>query len=251
MRRTALFLVAMNLLVLCALPSSAGDDKEAAAIIEKSIKAHFPKGMDKKKEAVRTKTKGTIHVMGLKLPYTSESSVQPPGKLKEALELDIMGKKVNVVSVYNGKEAWIRADGKDVKVTDDILAEFQDAAYMLGLMQGVFTKDKKVKYSLSGEVQVKGKPALGMVISREGKKDINLFFDKGTSLIVKVEARKRDMAGQEVTEERFITEYQAVEGRKVAKKVEILRDGKDYLTAEVTEVHILEKLDDSEFAQPK
>ncbi len=64
--------------------------------------------------------------------------------------------------------------------------------------------------------------------------------------------RKRDlMNGQEVTEERYITEYQDVGGRKVAKKVEVLRDGKQFLEAEVQEVEILPKIDDSEFAQPK
>ena len=36
-------------------------------------------------------------------------------------------------------------------------------------------------------------------------------------------------AGQEVTEERFITEYQDVAGRKVAKKVEVQRDGTPFV----------------------
>jgi len=37
----------------------------------------------------------------------------------------------------------------------------------------------------------------------------------------------------------------------VAKKVDVQRDGKAILEAEVTEVQILEKLGDAEFAQPK
>ncbi len=251
MRRTALCLVAVNLLALCVLPGTAGDDKEAAAIIEMAIKAHFPKGMDPKKEAVRTKSKGTLHVMGLMLDYTSEVSVQG-GKFKEALELDVNGNKVNVVTVFDGKNGWIRAADKDVKVTEDILGELKDAAYITSIMQGVFTKDKKVKFSPSGEVKVKGKAANGMVVSREGKKDIQIFFDKSTGLIVKIEMRKRDlMSGQEVTEERFITEYQDLAGRKVAKKFEIQRDGKDFLAGEVTDVQVFEKLGDGEFARPK
>jgi hypothetical protein len=251
MRRTALCLVALNLLVLCALPGSAGEDKEATAIIEKAIKAHFPKGMDPKKEAVRTKSKGTLHAMGLKLDYISEVSVQG-GRFKEAVELEFMGKKANVVTVFNGKEGWIRADDKDVKVNEDILAELKDAAYIMSIMKGAFTKEKKVKYALAGEVQVKGKAANGMILSREGKKDINLFFDKTSGLIVKIEMRKRDlMSGQEVTEERFITEYQEIGGQKVAKKFEIQRDGKVFLEGEVTDVQVLDKLDDGEFAQPK
>ena len=240
----------LSMVCIVALTGRAGED-DAAAIIKKTSKAHFPKGLDTKKEGVRTKTKGTLHVQGLKLDFTQEVSVHAP-KFKEVMELDVMGKKIVVTSVYNGKTAWIRADDKDVKVTDEILAAFKDAAHGMALMQGAFGNDKAVKYSLLGEVKVKGKAAIGVSVSKEGKKDINLYFDKKTNLITKVEMRTRDlMSGQEVTEERYITEYQEVDGRKVAKKIEVLRDGKELLTAEVTEVQILEKIDASEFAQPK
>jgi hypothetical protein len=109
-----------------------------------------------------------------------------------------------------------------------------------------------VTFTRLGEVKVKGRPAVGVTASRKGAKDINLYFDKETGLLAKVEMRRRDlMSGEEVTEERIITEYQEAEGRKVAKKVEVLRDGKAFLEAEVTEVKVLEKVDDSEFAKPK
>jgi hypothetical protein len=251
MRPTIRALTALALLCGLSLTSRAGDN-DAAAIIDKAIKAHFPKGLDMKNQGMRTKTKGTLHVMGLDLEFTQEVTIQLPDKLKEVMELTVMGKNVTVTSVYNGKDAWIRAGDTDVPVTDEIRAEFKEAVYGLGLMQGVFLKDKAVKFALVGEVKVKGKPALGVTVSREGKKDINLFFDKETGLITKVELRRRDlMSGEEVTEERFITEYQEAAGRKVAKKVELLRDGKPFLEAEVTDVQVVEKVDDSEFVQPK
>jgi hypothetical protein len=251
MRRTIPSLAALSVLLLLALNSSGGES-DSAAIIAKAIKAHFPKGLDGKNKGVRTKAKGTLHVMGLDLDFTQEVSVQDSKKFKEAMQLSVMGKNIAVTTVFDGKEGWILADGKEVKVTDDILTELKDAAYTMALMSGVFLKDKGVKFSVIGESKVKDKPAVGITVSREGKKDINLFFDKGTGLIAKVEMRKRDIAsGQELTEERFITEYQDVAGRKVAKKVEVLRDGKQFLEAEITEMQILEKLDDSEFVQPK
>ena len=190
--------------------------------------------------------------MGLDLDFTQEVAVQEAKKFKEVMHLSIMNNDVTVSTVFDGKQGWIVANGKDVKVNDAILDELKDAAYMMGLMQGVFLKDKRVKFSVVGEVKVKGKPAVGITVSREGKKDINMFFDKGTGLIAKTEMRKRDIqSGQELTEERFITEYQDVAGRKVAKKAEVLRDGKPFIEAEVTDVQILEKVDDSEFVQPK
>ena len=251
MRRLLTALLALSAGLVIALASQAGEPTPDS-IIDKAIKAHFPKGLDTKNKGTRTKTKGKLHIQGLELDFTQEVAVMAPAKFKESMELTVMDKKINVITVFDGKQGWILADGKEVKVSDEILAELKEGAYLISLMQGVFVKDKAVKFSIIGEAKVKGKAAVGMSVSREGKGDINLFFDKESGLITKVEGRKRDlMSGQEVTEERFITEYQDVEGRKVAKKVEVLRDGKAFLDAEVLEVQILEKIDDAEFTQPK
>jgi hypothetical protein len=240
-----------GLVCLLAVSGQAGDG-DTAAIIAKAIKAHFPKGMDTKNKASRTKAKGTLHIQGIDLEFNQEVTVQPPNKFKEVMEINFMGKNTTVTTVYNGADGWIRADDKDVKVTPEILTELKEAAYGIQLMQGVFLKDKTVKFASVGEVQVRGKATNGVTVSREGKKDINLFFDKRTGLLSKVEMRRRDlMSGQEVTEERFITEYQDLNGQKVAKKVEVQRDGKALLEAEVLEVQGFEKAADSDFAQPK
>jgi len=251
MRRLAPSAAVACLLLGLALTGRAGED-QTAAVLDKAVKAHFPKGLDKKNQAVRTKAKGTLHVAGLDLDFTQEVTVQMPNKFREAMELTVMDKKVSTVSAFDGKDGWVRVNDKDFPINDDILAEFKEAAHMMRLMQGAFMKDKGVKFALVGEAQVNGKPAIGITVSREGARDVNLFFDKGTGLIAKVERRARDiMSGQEVAEERIITEYQEVSDRKVAKKVEVLRDGKALLEAEITEVQVLEKADDSEFAKPK
>lgn len=249
MRRFAVGLLVLGLNLTFVQATRADDD--AAKIIDKAVKAHFPKGLDTKNTAVRTKSKGIIHVMGLDLEFTNEVAVQAP-KFKESVELEVMGNKVSVVSVFNGKDAWIRAGGNEIPVNDDILNEFKDAAYIMEIMQGVFAKDKNLKLSTVGEAKIKDKPAVGVKLSREGKKDITIYFDKSTGLIAKVEMRKKDpMAGQEVNEERFILEYQDINGRKVAKKIEIKRDDKPYMEAEITGAEVLEKIDDSEFAKPQ
>jgi hypothetical protein len=251
MRPASQALAALGLLCVLA-PAGRPAEGEAAAIVDKALKAHFPKGLDTKNQGLRTKSKGTVHVAGMDLDFSQEITVQLPTKFKEVTELTVMGQNVTIRSVYNGKDAWIRAGDTDVPVTDEIKAEFKDAVHSMGLVQGVLLKEKGVKLALLGEAKVKDKPAVGVTVSREGSKDVNLFFDKATGLIVKVEMRKRDlMSGQEVTEERFITEYQEAAGRKVAKKIEVVRDGKPYLEAELTDVQILEKVDDGEFVQPK
>ena len=41
-----------------------------------------------------------------------------------------------------------------------------------------------------------------------------------------------------------------LKGRKIAKKVEVKRDGKEFLKAEVVEAELPDRIDDSEFGQP-
>ena len=251
MRRSIQAATVLALLMGLPQVGNAAED-EAVAIVNKAMKAHFPKGVDTKNQGVHTKSKGTLHIMGLDLDFNQESFVQIPSKFKETSEVTFMNMKINSIVVFNGKEAWLRANNMDVPVSDDMLAEFKDAGYMMGIMQGLFLKDKTVKLALVGDSKVKDKPAVVVSISREGKRQINLSIDKQTNLIVKIEMRKKNLqSGQEVSEERVITEFQDIAGRKVAKKIEILQDGKPYMELEVLEIATLEKIDDSEFAKPQ
>jgi hypothetical protein len=251
MRRLIAVLAAFGMFLGLALVSRAGGD-ETSAIIDKAIAAHGLKGKADKNHGYRGKNKGTLHVMGLDLEFTQEVTIQIPDKFKEVMDLSVMGQQIGVVSVFDGKQGWIKANGKEIKVENEILNEFKEAAYAMSLAQGLFLKDKGVKLSLLGEVQVKGRPTVGIKVSKEGHKELDFYFDKATGLIAKLERRARDFqAGQEVTEERIITEYQDVEGRKVAKKVEVLRDGKSFLEAEVLEVRFFDRIEDSEFARPE
>jgi hypothetical protein len=243
------FLIAM-LVVGCVgglVRSQAGD--EAQAILDKAIKAHLPKGEDKR-AAYHGKNKGTMYVAGLELEFMQQVWVQAP-KFKEVVEMSVMDMPVKTTTVYNGKDGWIKVNDMDIPVKDALLDEFKEMAYWMGLGQLKGLKEKGMKFSLLGEAQVNGKPAVGVRISKEGKKDISFYFDKTTGLIAKTERRARDFqSGQELTEERVVSAYHEVAGRIIAKRVVVNRDGKKLMEIEVQEARTLDKLDDSEFAQP-
>src|SRR5713101_6250760 len=99
MRRTAPLLLAFGLLCVLGRTGWAADD-EVAKIIDKAIKAHFPKGLDTKNPGIRSKSKGTLHIMGLDLEFNQEVAAVPPSKFKETMELTVMDKKVTVVTAY-------------------------------------------------------------------------------------------------------------------------------------------------------
>lgn len=236
--------------LLLGLLSSSRAGEEAMAILEKATKAHGLKGDGDKKNGYTGKNKGKIHVAGLELEFNQQVWIEPPGKFKEQMEMSVMGQAVKVTTVFNGKQGWIKVNDMDIKVENELLDEFKETAHMMNLGQFTGLKDKALKFSVIGEAQVNGKPAVGVKISKEGKKDIDFYFDKETGLMAKTERRTVDfMTKQEVTEERIVTSYQDIAGRKLPKTVIVNRDGTKLLEAEVIEGQLVD-LGEAEFAQP-
>jgi hypothetical protein len=113
--------------------------------------------------------------------------------------------------------------------------------------------DKKTGYKLSplGEVKVHDKPAVGVRVASEGYRDVNLFFDKASGLLVKTEARTTDVqSGEEKTEEKLLSDYKETEGVQRPGKVVVLRDGKKLLTLQIDEIKAVDKFDKDFFTKP-
>ncbi len=233
------------------LTAGARAEDETRAVIARAIKAHGGEEALTKYPAGQTKAKGKLEILG-GLEFTQEGSFMLPDKIKEVMEMEVMGQKVRVVSVFDGTKAFIQANGQDVPITDSIKEAFKDGIYAIKVARLVpLLKEKEFELSALGEVKVEGKPAVGVRVARKGQKDVSLFFNKETGLLAKVEHRTVDaMSGNEVTEERIITEYGKMDGVPTAKKVVVNRDGNKFMEVEVLETKRLEKLDDSEFAKP-
>jgi hypothetical protein len=233
------------------LAAGARADDDSKAVITKAIKAHGGEEVKNKFKAGQTKAKGKIEILG-GLEFTQESSFMLPDKFKEAIDMDIMGQKVHVVTVYDGKKLQIEANGQAVPVEDKIKDVVKDTLYVMKVSQMTsLLKDKAFELSNLGEVKVEGKPAVGVLVKSKGQKDVSLFFNKETGLLAKVEHRTIDpMSGNEITEERIITEYTKTDGVPTPKKLVVNHDGNKFMEIEVIETKQLEKIDESEFAKP-
>jgi len=242
------------LVVLAVAPTGRADDKDVRALLDEAIKAH---GGAKKLEKYRAATmelKGKVTVMNQKVDFTGESSMQLPDRTRSELSVEIMGMTLKVIEVLNKDKGWISVDGKTMALTKEIMAEAREQMHA-GTVAGQLTPLKNQEYKLSplGEAKVGGRDAVGIRVERKGYRDLSLFFDKKSHLLVKSERRAKDLAGgddKEFTEETFYKDYKKVDGVQVPHRVVQKRDGKDYLEAEVSGVKIVEKLDDNTFAKP-
>jgi len=162
-----------------------------------------------------------------------------------------MGQKVTQTTVFDGTNGWVNVNGMNIDLDEKLMAELKEASYLLQIGRLAGLKGKGFELSLLGESKVNDRPAVGVKVASKGHRDINLYFDKETGLVAKMEHRALDaMTMQEVTQERIILEYQDTEGQKMPKKVLVNRDGKKFMELEVTEIKFPDKIDDSEFAKP-
>jgi len=249
MRGMIVGLVSLGFVLAGSSPLPAQDDLKL--IIDKAIKAHGGEANLDKHKASQTKTKGKLDPEGSMIEFTEEVTIHFPNKFKSTSQFDFMGPHKVLVG-FDGATAWLNADGKDVSAMFDKLTDLmKEQAYILEATRLSKLKDKNYELSSLGETKVQDKSAVGVRVASKGHNDLNLFFDKESGLLVKVEYRTFDLnTKQEVNEERIITEYQDKDGLKVPKKAIVNRDGKKYIEAEVLEVKHLDDIDDTQFSKP-
>ncbi len=245
--------LAIGVLFLRAQPTQpAQDNADLKAVLRKAIEAHGGAKLLTKYQGATAKFKGTMQFMGNEAAIAGTVNFQKPHTLKNATKMDINGKNIELTQVFDGKKFWMSIMGKTMEITDEkIVKELKESLQTEGAAG--FTAFLEMPYELSpiGEVKVKGKDAIGIRVSKKGQRDFSLFFDKKTHLVVKSETRAYDpVSSEEVTQEKFIIGYQDKQGMKVAKRIEIIKDGKAFMDMEITDVHAVEKLDDAMFMKP-
>ncbi|MCI0704566.1 MAG: hypothetical protein L0241_26215 [Planctomycetia bacterium] len=241
--------VAFGLVLAVAAPVRADDAADAKAIIDKAIKAHGGEKLAKLPAFVAS-MKGKVHVMEQAIDFTGEVSSFGPEKQKVDIEVEVAGMKFRVIEVRNGDKGWIRMDNNTKEMDKDKFEEAKEQGYAGWVTTLIPLKDKQFKLATVGEIEIDKRKAVGVKVSSKGHRDIDLYFDKETGLLVKTETRAKDDAGVEANQETFYSDYKDVKGTKQAMKFVIKRDSKLFLEGEATEYTLLEKLDDSVFDKP-
>ena len=243
------------LAVLALVSGLARAQDDANAVVAKAIKAHGGEAKLTKFKATKMKAKGTIDLMGNSVEYTMDAVSQHPDQMRNEIKIDIMGNAVTIVMVLNKKEGWRNINAAGNAQTMDLEgAELEDAKedaygdYLESLVP--LLKDKEIKLEALGESKVEGKPAIGIKVSNKGHKDFKMFFDKESGLLVKSQRRGKDPAMNEVDVENFMSNYKEFDGVKIPLKLLVKHDGKKFLDGDISEVKLLENVDEKTFAKP-
>jgi hypothetical protein len=250
MRTSWCFGLTACLMLGAAAGGRADDLAEARKLVEQAIKAHGGLTALIKYKAVTVLDKGTFHGMGVPIPYTGEYIFQEPGQQKVTVEAEVMGQTFKFIQVVNKDKGWESIMGMTKAMDADKLAEQKEEVYAGSVTSLAPLAGPGFTLALAGEIMVADRPALGVRVSHAGHRDVTLYFDKGSHLLLKTEQQVKNEGGQEVNQETVYAEYKEIEGVKHAMKLTIKRDGKLYVESDIQEYRFHDGLDESTFAMP-
>ena len=232
------------------LPLSVHAD-EPKAIIEKAVRAHGGEARLLKVEFVRTKSKGTIETNGVTVAVVIESVSQLPTRLRTVHEFDIMGQRQSVITVCDSGKAWQMRGSATEDITGARLDEVRQTLHARRI-ESLLPLVKEAGFELSGvaDIDVNGKPAVGVKVATKGLRDCTLYFDKDTGLLVRLTRKTLDLNQQEADTETTYSAWKDFDGLKLPTKLLVQQAGKKLLEAEITECKFPDKVDPGEFLKP-
>lgn len=246
MQKTILMLSAM---VLTVGTASAQDDK-AKAVIESAIKAHGGAENLNKLKATSADFDGTISVFDMDLKFTGSTVTQSPDKMMLNISIDVGGAKQNIKQIVNGDTVLMTVGGEKQEINDEMKKELKQGPLMSDVARLTpLLSDKGYTVKVVGDEDVDGKPATVLSVSSMELKEVKLYFDKKTNLLVMT---KRDSVSpgteEAVVETSMLSDYKMVDGLMTAMKTTVKHDDKDFMTMTMKSVKNMEKADAKSFA---
>ncbi len=247
----------LGLVVVFAGAAVAAADEKAEAVVKKAIEAHGGTAALDKYKAGKSNLKGemTLPMLG-DVPFTGKVAYMSPDKYRMDIEIEIMGQKLVANQVVNGDKVKnkLTLGGQALPIPDDqkedlkLVSALQEAENLTPLLDA-----KKFEITAAADEDVDGAKASVVAVKIKAlNKEAKFYFDQKTNLLVKT-ARKSKGLGEngaptEVLEETVHKEFKKVNGVQQPTKMVVTHDGKKFMTVEASDIELLEKLDDKEFA---
>ncbi len=215
----------------------------ARAVIEKAIQASGGAATLDKYPAGRLKVKGSALLQGNDVPFTSQTVYQLPDRVRSTFEISTKGMRQSVTQIQNGERVGMYVGGLEQQVPQSQAREMQIALYVQNLVRLTpLLKDKRYKLSALGEKSVEGQTAVGVRVAAEGHKDVSLYFDKQSGLLVMLERPGFDAQGKPADVQEYYRDYRDAAGLKYPGKTAVHHNGKRYLESETVEFQPLERV---------
>ncbi|MFM8581812.1 MAG: hypothetical protein ACKOFW_09950, partial [Planctomycetaceae bacterium] len=148
-----------------------------------------------------------------------------------------------------GNKGWTKKGDEILQLGADQLLFLKEDMWINSLRTLLPLRDPMARLQHVPDVEVDGRPTIGMRVSIKGHRDVVLLFDKETRLLAKAEYRSRGLSdpGKLQVIEAFFSDYREVAGTQVPGLVTLSRAGEPYLEIENLDIERKESLDTRQY----
>jgi hypothetical protein len=226
---------------------------EAKALLERAIKAQGGEEKLKAAQAATFKTKGNVLADGQQVELGGDATVQGDGHYRWSASITFMGRTENGVIVITPEKIWGKGGNQANAEEAPAEAAFvRDVFRTIRLPQNLTAlRAKDVTLSHLGELKVDDRVTVGLKVATKDRPDVDLYFDKETSLPLRAEIRVKEPgeANEKVYAFTF-TDYKDVNGVKMFGKFSLKRDDKVTMEMELSDFQFPGQLGADAFAKP-
>jgi hypothetical protein len=236
---------------ILALTPAAPAQGTATAMIERAIIAHGGQQRLSSVRADKVKFKGTLHLGSSSVPFIDESTIQAPEQFKSVVRINEGTRTRTIVHILDGPKATITVDDQPQVVPGSLVAQMRQTLQLDQAMKLVpLLLDPAFHIEHTGEYQYNGRVVVGVRVTGRGQRDLRLYFDRETALLVKSDFLLDGPGGKDVRQEAFYSEYRDVGGYLRPGRVIVFRDGKKVMESELVEARHFDHIDPREFQGP-
>jgi hypothetical protein len=237
---------------LAGTAAARADEQQARAAVDKAIKAAGGEEKFGKATILSWKSKGTVTFNGEERTMNLNATAQGLDHYRSEFEGEFNGNPFKAVTVLSGDKGWRRFGDNARDMDDEAVAREKRNVY-LNIVPIVLVplKGKDFKLDSAADEQVNGKPAVAVKATGPDGKTFTLCFDKESGLPVKMTATVAGFNGEDYEQETTFADYKDFDGVKKATKLEMKRNGERFVTTEITEFKVLDKVEPGTFDEPK
>src|SRR5262249_13783289 len=143
---------------------------------------------------------GVMYLPDKMMPFKDEWAGQLPDRFRANIDMGAEQERVRMVFVINGDKGWQNTGGATMALPKERVDELREEAFVTYLTTLLPLKKDNVDLGVVGDANVNGQPASGIKAGVRGHNDVQLFFDKTSGLLTKVERKSREL-GLPITKE--------------------------------------------------
>lgn len=193
------------------------------------------------------KIKGTAFVNQTPMAFVGTSLLDPLGN---RYRLAIMGLAFRLTVVLDRDRSWVKPGEQTIELPPDGVDEQRERMYCEAVTWLYpLLSDDAYQLSLITDAKVRDQPADGVLVRRAGHREVRLYFQPESHLLLKSEYVVSD-AGRDIGQETLLDDYADFDGVQRPRKALLRWDGADRAQREMSDYRGTAEAPPDAFAKP-